>query len=194
MNVEGAPAGGGGAPVVVPPAAPAVPPTPAAPVVPVTPVVAPPAVPIVEVKASAPEAKPEPAKAEPPAKLDMAAEFEAYKAKTAELEQALAKANTETRKLAFDAAFDKAGVAPTYRDFLRSQVGDVDPRSEAGLKAIDDVAKKHPAMLVAHVSTEDPMATFLRAKADEARKAGTQSMWGLIPVDMVRGYDIKGGE
>jgi len=149
--------------------------------------------PVVEVAVVAqPGATPEPAALAPA--IDFAAELEAMRAKTAELEAALAKERGDTRAIAFQAAFDRAGVAPAYRDFLRQQIGDIDPRSEVGLAAIDAAAKKHPAMLVAHVSTEDPMAAYLRAKTDEAKKSGTPSMWGLIPATMLQGYDVRGGD
>lgn len=124
---------------------------------------------------------------------DFAAKLAEFEAKTKALEADLATQRAETRALAFTAAFDRAGVAPAYRDYLRAQVGDIDPRTDAGLKAIDDAAKRHPAMLVAHVSTEDPMVEFLRAKAEEAKKSGAPSMWGLIPPGMLRGYDVGGG-
>jgi len=129
----------------------------------------------------------------PPA-LDLAAEIEAMRAKTAELEAALARERGDTRAIAFQAAFDRAGVAPAYREFLRQQIGDIDPRSEAGLAAIDAAARKHPAMLTAHVSTEDPMAAYLRAKTEEAKASGKPSMWGLIPATMLQGYDVRGGD
>lgn len=184
MNEEGTPAGGGGASP-----APSTPAEPTAPVALAAPSLAPVAAPAVEAK---PEVKPD----APPDLAAVLAEFEAQKKKTAELEAELGKQKSETAQLAFTAAFDRAGVAPQYRDFLRSQLGDVDPRSEVGLRAIDELARKHPAMLTAHVSNEDPMSSFLRSKAEEARKAGQSSMWGFIPPDMMRGYmgDLdKGG-
>lgn len=149
---------------------------------------------VVETQTPAPvpvaETKVEPVEAKAP---DLATELEAVRKRTAELEAALAAEKGETRALAFASAFERAGVAPQYRDFLRDQLGDVDPRSDAGLAAIDAMAKKHPAMLVAHVSTADPMAEYLRAKADEARKSGNTSMWGLIPPDMLRSASDVGG-
>lgn len=152
-----------------------------------------PAVAVVETQTVAPIPAPVVEAIAPPA-LDLAAEIEAMRAKTAELELALAKERGDTRAIAFQAAFDRAGVAPAYRDFLRQQIGDVDPRSEAGLAAIDAVAKRHPAMLAAHVSTEDPMAAYLRAKTEEAKASGKPSMWGLIPPGMLQGYDVRGGD
>lgn len=173
MSQEGDAGGAGGAPPVAP----------EAPTVPTAPIPAaasesPAPAPVVPAALS-PE--PAPIAPMPEPKVDVAA-------KLAELEAEVAKQRAENAKLAFAAAFDRAGVAPQYRDYLRSQLGDVDPRSEAGLKAIDDVARKHPAMLTQHIPSEDPMSAFLRAKADEARKAGGGSMWGLIPPDMMRGY------
>ena len=154
------------------------------------------AAPVVEVSIAS-----KPAEAKPPEPVDtgpdvksVLAELEEQKKKTAELEAAVSQERSARVNLAFTAAFDRAGVASEYREFLRSKIGDVDPTSEAGLKAIDDVARKHPAMLTVHVSTEDPMSAFLRSKADEARRNKQQSMWGLIPADMLRGYDVKGGE
>lgn len=152
-----------------PPATPETPPAPI-PVPPVAPTPEPVA-PVVEAEAPA---------------VDISAELEAMRKKTAELEAALTKERGDTRSLAFSAAFDRAGVAPAYRDYLRAQLGDVDPRSEAGLTAIDKAAKAHPAMLVAHVSTADPMAEYLRAKVEEAKKSGATSMWSQIPADMMR--------
>ncbi len=209
------PAPGGGpatvTPITVPPAAAA-----AMTVTPLPGVAAPPpAVPAVPPQAAeaktiapvVPEAKAQAVekKADEPAPNPLAADFEAYKAKTVALEAALTAEKAETRRLAFEAAFDRAGVqaqavdpatgkpkGPQYRDFLRSQLGDVDPRSDAGKAAIDAIVAQNPAMRIAAVSTEDPVATFLRAKAEEAK--GTPSMWGLIPPDMVRGYDVGGRE
>jgi hypothetical protein len=224
MSPEGAPAGGGASAPPVP-AAPAAAPTapaapagaaaaPAAPAGPTPPV--PPsspasaaseaAKPTPEVKPPAAESKPEAAKAKEPDLATVLGELEATRKKTAELETALAKSNADARKVAFDAAFDRAGVmpdqlddkgqpkGPRYRDYLKSQLGDIDPRTDQGKAAIDALVAQNPAMKVAHQSTEDPMSAFLKAKAAEAQKAGQPSMWGLIPPDMMRGYDIKGGE
>lgn len=141
-----------------------------------------PTAPVVEAKAE----KTEPAR-------DFAAQLAEFQAKAEKLEAELAKQRAETTALAFTAAFDRAGVAPAYRDYLRGQLGDIDPRSDAGLAAIDAAAKKHPAMLIAHVSTEDPIVAFARQRADEARKAGQQSMWSVIPPSAIQGYDVKGG-
>lgn len=221
MSPEGVPAGGGASAPAAPVAA-SVPPAPQAPVAPqaVAPAVAPaaPVAPVVPGTlavapavegAKAPdgaEPKPDAPKAKEPDLTTVLAELEAGRKKTAELEAALAKSNNDARKIAFDAAFDRAGVqpdqfdekgqqkGPRYREFLKQQLGDVDPRTDAGRAAIDALVGQHPAMKVAYQSTEDPMATFLRAKAAEASKAGQPSMWGLIPPDMMRGYDIKGGE
>lgn len=203
MTPEGGPEGGGGAaaaPAVVAPAAPSAPAaTPAPTSQASTPTVVAPASPAAPAAPSA-EAAPTPDLA------TVLAELEAGRKKTAELEAALSKSNTDARKIAFDAAFDRAGVmpdqldekgqpkGPRYRDFLKSQLGEVDPRTDAGKAAIDSIVAQHPAMKSAHQSTEDPMAAFLRAKTAEASKAGGQSMWGLIPPDMMRGYDVKGGE
>lgn len=217
MSPEGVPAGGGAsapsAPVaasvpsapVAPAAAPAV--APSAPVTPVVPGTPPVAAAVEGAKApDGAEPKPDAPKAKEPDLTTVLAELEAGRKKTAELEAALAKSNTDARKIAFDAAFDRAGVmpdqfdekgqpkGPRYRDFLKAQLGEVDPRTDAGRAAIDALVGQHPAMKVAYQSTEDPMATFLKAKAAEAAKAGQPSMWGLIPPDMMRGYDIKGGE
>lgn len=218
MSAEAPTGGGGGAvapalPTASPAAAPVVAPVASAAVIPVTPAAPATSVATVAtvtaVKAAA-EPKPEPtldaAKANGPDLATVLAELDAGRRKTAELEQALAKSNADSAKLAFDAAFDRAGVmpdqvdekgqpkGPRYRDFLKGQLGDVDPRTDAGKAAIDRVVAQHPAMKVAYQTTEDPMSQFLKAKAAEAQKSGTSSMWGLIPPDMMRGYDIKGGE
>lgn len=205
MSTEGAPQGGGGA------AAPALPD--AGPHV-----VAPPVIPTATIAAEvqvgdlgpAPTA---PTAAEPkpdaPDVSKLMADFEAYKAKTAELETRLATSTAESKKFAFEAAFDRAGVlpealdekgqpkGPQYRTFLRQQLGDIDPRSDAGKAAIDAIVAQNPAMKSAVVSTEDPFATYLRAKAEEARKAGGDTaMWNFIPPDMMRaavgGLDKEG--
>ncbi|MCB9610524.1 MAG: hypothetical protein H6716_28300 [Polyangiaceae bacterium] len=158
----------------------------------------------IEVKVDAAEKK-----VDGPDLASILAELEAGKKKTAELEEALQRSNTEARDIAFEAAFDRAGVlpdqvddegkpkGPLYRAFLKSQLGDVDPRTEAGKAAIDMLVKLNPAMTSGYQSTEDPMGAFLKAKAEEARKANQPSMWGLIPPDMMRGYgvdNLKGGE
>lgn len=219
MSAEGAPAGGGAPAPAAPAAAPSVPPdgatpapapSPAAPAVAIAPAAPAPAAP--ELKAAepkqpaAPTPTPDAAKAKEPDMATVLAELEAGRKKTAELEQALAKSNADARKVAFDAAFDRAGVqpdqfdekgqpkGPRYRDYLKSQLGDVDPRTDAGKAAIDALVAQNPAMKTAYQSTEDPMSAFLKAKAAEAQKSGQPSMWGLIPPDMMRGYDIKGGE
>jgi len=147
------------------------------------------AAPVVEVSIASKPA--EPVDTGPDVKAVLA-ELEEQKKKTAELEAAVSHERSARVNLAFRAAFDRAGVACEYREFLRSKIGDIDPTSEAGLKVIDEVARKHPAMLTAHVSTEDPMGAFLRAKADEAKRSGKDSMWSLIPPDMLRGYEVGG--
>ncbi len=210
--------GGGPAPVVSTSAPPAVSvmtavptsvaaPPPAVPVAPL-PAAEPKAPVLVAAEVKAPVAPVEAKKADKPeAPADpILAEFEAFKAETAALKAALEAEKGETRRLAFEAAFDRAGVqaqaidpvtgkpkGPQYRDFLRSQLGDVDPRSDVGKAAIDALVSANPAMRTQALSTEDPTSAYLRAKTAEAKAAGQTSMWGLIPADMMRGYDVGGG-
>lgn len=56
----------------------------------------------------------------------------------------------------WDRALHDGKILPEYRSFVRSQLGDIDPRSDAGKAAIDAYAERHAAFKVPIATPADP--------------------------------------
>lgn len=55
-------------------------------------------------------------------------------------------------------AFDKAGVGESYRDFVRSNAGNVDPSTAAGRRVLDKYLAAHPAFIEKPAAPAAPAA------------------------------------
>ena len=165
---DGAGGGGGAAPAAAPggvsPATPVAPAAPAAPVVPALPEAPKVKVDKLRVRLAKPKA---------PSGPDLVAvqrELEEVKTEAAATRAALDRSTAALRDRSFGAAFDAAQILPEYRDFAKATLGQIDPDSEAGKKAIDDFAKKHPAM-VRRTTPADPTSAWAdKMRADDKSK------------------------
>lgn len=121
---------------------------------------------------AAPTVKAEPAKVEQVAQAERPDELAVLRAKIAELEQSQAKSTTALRDAQFNAAFTAAQIAPDYRKFARTELGDIDPSTDAGKAAIDEFAAKHAAMTTRGQAAVDPITAWVD-KTKTAAKGNT---------------------
>lgn len=82
----------------------------------------------------------------------------------------VARLNAELKGRDLDAAFSAAKIDPAYREFARSKIGDVDPKTDAGKKAIDDFARAHTAMLTPEAKAADPVSAWIDSTLAEDKK------------------------
>lgn len=113
--------------------------------------------------APTPAAKPEakaPAAAKPAAKFKVT-ETGALGEKITGLSTEVSRLSGEIKERDFLAAFSAAKIDPKYHGYARTTLGEIDPKSDAGKKAVDDFAKAHTAMLTPEAKQADPVSAWI---------------------------------
>jgi hypothetical protein len=170
MNVEGGDQGGGGAAPVEPTKAadPAPAPAPA-------PKVAP------RVLRMQPKAAP----ADRASIKTISSELDTVRKTSEETKKALDTTAAELLTERFESAFDAARVKPAYRKFVRDNIGDINPRTDAGKKAIDDFVGRHPEIVLAAAAPKSPQSGWLDvdgalAKDKEGKSLASRMGRGML--------------
>lgn len=97
----------------------------------------------------------------------LSGELDAVRKTSAETKAALDTTAQELLTERFEVAFEAARIDPAYRDYARTKLGAINPKSAEGKKAVDDFAKAHPGMVMRAAQPSNPKSTWLDSALDK---------------------------